>query len=112
MLSLLTRCRRVVTEESGQAAVLAVICLFMVMGVMALAVDVGNLHYRQNQLETAADSAAIAAGLEIGNCSNTVCANMQTAAATGSKRRWHYRRHNYSDVELHSFRRFEFKHDH
>ena len=85
MLSLLTRCRRVVTEESGQAAVLAVICLFMVMGVMALAVDVGNLHYRQNQLETAADSAAIAAGLEIGNCSNTVCANMQTAAATALK---------------------------
>jgi hypothetical protein len=52
---------------------------------MALAIDVGYLHYRQIQLQSAADSAAIAAGEEIGNCGNTVCANMKTAAATALK---------------------------
>jgi Putative Flp pilus-assembly TadE/G-like len=67
-------------DESGQALMLGAICMASVMGVMALAVDVGYMHYRQVQLQTAADSAAIAAGLENGNCGQTVCANMKTAA--------------------------------
>ena len=71
--------------EDGQAVILAALCLTMLMGGMALAVDVGYLHYRQRQLQTAADSAAIAAGLELGNCGNTVCANMTTAAAVALK---------------------------
>jgi len=68
-------------DESGQTLILGAMCLFGIIGVMALAIDVGNLHYQQRLLQTAADSAAIAAGLELGNCSNTVCANMKTAAA-------------------------------
>src|ERR1700734_3497142 len=82
MNGLSRRLRRITSEESGQAALLAVMCLSGIMGVMALAADVGYLHYQQGKLETAADAAAIAAGLEIGNCNNTVCANMKTAAAT------------------------------
>lgn len=66
--------------ESGQALVLAVVCVPVLLGAMALAVDVGYVHYRQIQLQTAADSAALAAGLELGNCGDTVCASMQTAA--------------------------------
>jgi Flp pilus assembly protein TadG len=72
---------RILRDEDGQALVFATLCLSALLGAMALAVDVGYLHYRQAQLQTAADSAAIAAGLEIGNCSNTVCSNMKTAAA-------------------------------
>lgn len=68
-------------NESGQALILAALWLSVLMGTMALAADVGYLHYRQAQLQTAADSAAIAAGLEIGKCSYAVCATMQTAAA-------------------------------
>lgn len=70
-------------EESGQALMLGAICMTLLMAVMALAVDVGYMHFRQVQLQTAADSAAIAAGLEIGNCSGSggvVCDNMKTAA--------------------------------
>jgi Flp pilus assembly protein TadG len=67
-------------DESGQAVVMAAMGLSLLMGGMALAIDVGNVHYRQRQLQTAADSAAIAAGLEIGNCNNTACTNMNTAA--------------------------------
>jgi Flp pilus assembly protein TadG len=72
---------RIFRDENGQALVLSTLCLSALLGAMALAVDVGYLHYRQAQLQTAADSAAIAAGLEIGNCSNTVCSNMKTAAS-------------------------------
>lgn len=70
-------------EESGQALLLGAICMALLMGVMALAVDVGYMQFRQVQLQTAADSAAIAAGLEIGNCSSSggvVCDKMKTAA--------------------------------
>ena len=71
------------SDESGQALVLGAISMVLLMAAMALAVDVGYLHYRQAQLQTAADSAALAAGLEISNCSGTggvVCSNMKTAA--------------------------------
>jgi len=67
--------------ESGQALVFGTICMAVLTGVMALAVDVGYIHYRQVQLQTAADAAAIAAGLENQSCSNVVCSYMETAAA-------------------------------
>jgi Flp pilus assembly protein TadG len=67
--------------ENGQVLVVTVLCLTMLMSIMALAIDVGLVHFKQVQLQTAADAAAIAAGLELGNCGKTVCANMQTAAA-------------------------------
>lgn len=72
-------------DESGQALVLTTVCLTLLMGTMALAIDVGYAQFEQRQLQIAADSAAIAAGLELGNCSNTVCANMKTAAAQALK---------------------------
>jgi Flp pilus assembly protein TadG len=68
-------------DESGQALVIAAMGMMLLMGAMALAVDVGHMQYEQQRLETAADSAALAAGLELSNCSDTVCANMKTAAA-------------------------------
>ncbi len=75
------RASQILREESGQALVLAAVSMTALMGAMALGVDVGFIHYKQSQLQTAADSAAIAAGLELGNCSDSVCANMKTAAA-------------------------------
>jgi Flp pilus assembly protein TadG len=75
-----SRVQGILGDESGQALVLAAVCISVLMGAMALAIDVGFIHYKQSQLQTAADSAAIAAGLEIGNCSDAVCANMKTAA--------------------------------
>jgi Flp pilus assembly protein TadG len=72
---------RFLKQESGSMTILSTLALGVLMGGMALAVDIGSIHYRQRQLQTAADSAAIAAGLQIGNCGNTVCTNMKTAAA-------------------------------
>ena len=74
---------RIAGDERGQALVLGALCLALLTGMVALAVDVGFVRYKQAQLQTAADSAAIAAGLEISNCSSTggtVCSNMKTAA--------------------------------
>ncbi len=77
------RLGQIVNDESGQILVLGALCMALLMAVMAVAVDVGYMHYKQIQLQTAADAAAIAAGLEIGNCSSTggvVCSNMEKAA--------------------------------
>jgi hypothetical protein len=71
---------KIFKNESGQALVFSALCMSTLMGAMALAIDVGNIQFRQMQLQTAADSAAIAAGLELGNCSDAVCTNMETAA--------------------------------
>src|ERR1035438_3398246 len=72
---------KILYEESGSMTILTSLSLGILMGGMAMAIDVGNMDYRQRQLQTAADSAAIAAGLQISNCANTVCTNMKTAAA-------------------------------
>jgi len=72
-------------DESGQTLVVVALCLTLLMGVMALVVDVGFVRYQQRQLQTAADAAAIAAGLELGDCGKTVCSNMITAAETALK---------------------------
>ncbi len=74
------RAARLFRNEHGQALVLTAMSLTMLMGGMSLAIDIGNIHYQQRKLQTAADSAAIAAGLELGNCVNTVCTNMIVAA--------------------------------
>lgn len=72
----------ILADQSGQTLVLVALTLATLMGGMALVTDVGFVRFQQRKLQTAADSAAIAAGLELGNCANTVCANMKTAAAT------------------------------
>jgi uncharacterized membrane protein len=75
---------RVISGEEGNILVLTALSLPFLLGFVGLAIDVGFMHFRQAQLQTAADAAAIAAGLEIGNCSNTggvVCVSMNTAAA-------------------------------
>lgn len=73
------------TDESGQTLVLVALSLLLLLGAMALVVDVGFVRFQQRRLQTAADSAALAAGLELGNCNNTICTNMTTAAATALK---------------------------
>jgi len=51
------------------------------VGIMALAIDIGNLYYTQRQLQTLADAAAIAGALEVTACSGSSnCAVMQAAA--------------------------------
>ncbi len=76
---------RILTGQSGQTLVLVALTLTVLMGGLALVTDIGMLRFQQRKLQTAADAAAIAAGLELGNCANTVCANMQTAAAIALK---------------------------
>lgn len=76
-----TLAARFVRGESGQALVITALSLTMLMGAMAMAIDVGYLHYKQRQLQTAADSAAIAAGLELTACGDTVCSPSMTTAA-------------------------------
>lgn len=71
--------------ERGQALVMVALSLSLLMGALALAIDVGFVRFQQARLQKAADTAAIAAGLELGNCNYTVCANMTTAAATALK---------------------------
>jgi len=76
-----TRFARGLKDESGQTLVLSALCLFVLMGAMALAVDVGHMRYQQQQLQTVADAAALAGALEVSSCGSTSnCSAMQNAA--------------------------------
>lgn len=72
---------RLLNDEQGQASILLAVCMVVVVGIAGLAVDVGHLRYAKRQLQTLADSAALAAATELPHCSGTDdCTAMQTAA--------------------------------
>jgi len=71
-------------DESGDVLVLMVLSMTLLLSFLAMAIDLGNLFYTQRQLQTLADSAAMAGALEISACTGkgTNCAVIQTAATT------------------------------
>lgn len=56
---------RLLHDESGQTVILAAFCMAVLLGFLALAVDVGILFHARRTVQTAADSAAIAGAQEI-----------------------------------------------
>lgn len=70
-------------DERGSILVMTALCLTLLMSFLGLSIDAGNLYYVQSQLQTMADSAAMAAALEVDACAGTTnCGVMQTAATT------------------------------
>jgi Flp pilus assembly protein TadG len=81
MNGILDRLLHGLREESGQAAVIGVVCLTAVLPCVALAIDVGQFRYEQQQMQGAVDAAALAGAIEAGSCAGTAdCPAMQTAA--------------------------------
>jgi hypothetical protein len=73
-------------NESGQALVLVTLSMAVLMGFMALAIDVGVLFRSRRNLQLAADAAATAAAvnyLYYGNVTNAKAAAVAAAAANG-----------------------------
>jgi Flp pilus assembly protein TadG len=77
--SLLLRLRH---DESGAVVVLVAAAIAAMIGLAALAVDIGNLVYAQRRLQAVTDMAALA-GAEMINCSSssTLCPNSAINAA-------------------------------
>jgi Flp pilus assembly protein TadG len=72
---------RFLKGEQGQASMLLAVCMVVVIGIAGLAVDVGHMRYAKRQLQTLADSAALAGATELSHCGGTAnCDAMQTAA--------------------------------
>src|ERR1700685_2240268 len=77
--SLLLRLRR---DESGAVIVLVAMMIVALIGLSALAVDIGNLAYAQRRLHAVTDMAALA-GAEVINCGTGNCAtNSAITSAT------------------------------
>ncbi len=68
-------------EDEGQVLVLTALSITVLLLMLALAIDAGQLYYTQRQLQTAADAAALAGALETSQCGATSnCTAMQAAA--------------------------------
>ena len=76
--------RFLLKDESGQAVVIVAVSLMVLLGMMALAIDAGQLRYEKQKLQMAADAAALAGALELNACAGVSnCAALQTAAQDG-----------------------------
>ncbi len=72
-----------IREDSGQTLVVVILCMGLLLGFMAVALDMGQLLYAKRRMQTVADAAAAAAALEIQQCAGTsYCTAMQTAVAS------------------------------
>jgi len=75
------RLLRGLREESGQAMVVGVVSLMAVLPCVALAIDVGQFRFQQQQMQAAVDAAALAGAIEVSSCAGTAnCTALQTAA--------------------------------
>jgi hypothetical protein len=72
--------RRLRQDESGAAIVMVAIMIAALVGLGALAVDVGNLAYTQRRLQATADMAALAGAAEIA-CTSCASGAENTAAS-------------------------------
>jgi len=77
---------RVFREESGQALVFTALCMTVLLGFMALAIDVGLLFRARRNVQIVADAAAVAAALDYkynGVVSSAKAAGQAAATANG-----------------------------
>ncbi|AFL90093.1 putative membrane protein (DUF2134) [Terriglobus roseus DSM 18391] len=72
--------RAFLKDDSGQVLVVTALCFVVLLGFLGLAIDVGHLRLVRRQVQTLADAAAMAGGLEIRVCAATAsCPAMQAA---------------------------------
>ncbi len=77
------RMRKILNDESGQVMVLTVLCMTVLFGFLALAIDVGLLFRAKRNIQIAADAAATAAALDYYYDNNVTTAEaVGTQAAT------------------------------
>lgn len=58
-------------DDSGQVVVVTALCMVVLLAFLGLAIDVGHLRQVRRQMQTLADAAAMAGGLEIRVCAAT-----------------------------------------
>ena len=79
----MSKSRSLLREQTGQVLVITALCMVVLLGFVGFAIDVGHLRLVKSQMQSAADAAALAAGLEIRVCSATPgCDAMQSAVKT------------------------------
>ena len=84
--------RKAINNEKGVALILIAVSIIVLFGFGALAIDVGHLYNVKNQLQAAADAAALAGASEMGSGDlATMASNAYTAADRVAM-------HNYADV--------------
>lgn len=71
--------------ESGQALVLMVLCLVVLLGMAGLVVDIGRSYVAQRQLQQAVDAAALAAAQDLPDTANTNTTITSYSALAGNK---------------------------
>jgi Flp pilus assembly protein TadG len=76
---------KLVRDESGQVMALTLVCMFVLLSCLALAVDVGMLFNAKRKVQIAADAAAIAGALELDyhGATNVTTAANNAALANG-----------------------------
>ena len=81
---LLLQMVKLVHAEDGTVTVVLAVCLAGILGMIGLALDVGQLRLSKQKIQVAADAAAMAGAMEIASCSGAPSCELMTTAARSS----------------------------
>ena len=82
-----------INNQHGVSAIIVAICLLMILGFAAFAIDFAHLHLAQNELQNAADAGALAgAGVLYANDGKSINTNANSTASDAAQA-------NYSEGE-------------
>ena len=73
------------TAEGGQAVVLVVLSLAVLLGMAALVIDIGYVYYTQRALQASADAAALAGAQELPDPTQAAAVARQNTSEIGAK---------------------------
>ena len=76
---------RGLAAEGGQAIVLVVVSLVVLLGMAALVIDIGYAYYTHRSLQASADAAALAGAQELPDASRAQLIAQEYTAGTGQK---------------------------
>jgi len=73
---------KMLRDESGNILIMTAVIFTLLLSFLAIAIDLGNLFYTQRQLQTMADTAAMAGAQVAGACGTNDCGIITTAATS------------------------------
>jgi hypothetical protein len=74
-----------VRRQDGQVVPIVAVCLVVLIGFVAIVLDIGRVYVAQQQLDAAVDSAALAGGQNLPNATNAYNAAVAYSGAAGDK---------------------------
>lgn len=94
------RKRQRTARQGGFALVMTAICIILLIGMLGLTVDLGRAFIVKNEAQAFADSAALAAAIQLNGSSKGIQNAKTVVASLSSSNKWQFNKRTFAGVQL------------